>query len=46
LNSRGIPNDEAIRMVVSGFVSTTIKLVPENLQERIADVIADRLEDL
>ena len=46
LTSRGIARDEAIRMVVSGFVSSTIKLIPEDLRERVSEVIQNRLEDI
>jgi len=46
LNSRGIPPTEAVRMVVSGFVASTLKLVPPDLQERISDFVIRRLEDI
>lgn len=46
LTSRGIEREEAIRMVVSGFVSSTIKLIPEDLRERVSDVIETRLKDI
>jgi hypothetical protein len=31
-------------MVVTGFIAPTLKLVPADLQERIAKFAADRLE--
>jgi Fe-S cluster assembly protein SufD len=46
LNSRGIPNDVAVRMVVSGFVATTLRHVPQDLTERITNIVAERLEDI
>ena len=46
LNSRGIHTDEAVRMIVSGFVASTLKLVPEDLRERISEFVATRLEDI
>jgi Fe-S cluster assembly protein SufD len=44
LKSRGIHQAEAVRMVVTGFIAPTLKLVPADLQERIAKFAADRLE--
>jgi Fe-S cluster assembly protein SufD len=46
LNSRGIPQAEAVRMIVSGFFASTLKQVPEDIRERIADYVTERLEDL
>lgn len=46
LNSRGIPKSEAVRMVVSGFVTSTLGQVPSNLKEQIASFVEKRLEDL
>jgi Fe-S cluster assembly protein SufD len=46
LQSRGIEKPEAVRTVVSGFVSTTLELVPADLRERIADFVAQRLEGI
>ncbi|MEW6051099.1 MAG: SufD family Fe-S cluster assembly protein [Candidatus Zixiibacteriota bacterium] len=46
LNSRGIDKTEAVRMVVSGFVASTFRLVPDDLRERITDFVAQRLENL
>jgi Fe-S cluster assembly protein SufD len=46
LNSRGIHTEEAVRMIVSGFVASTLKLVPEDLRERISGFVATRLEDI
>jgi len=44
LNSRGIPKREAVQMAVSGFVASTLKLVPEDLRERITQIVEQRLE--
>ncbi len=46
LNSRGIPTTEAVRMIVTGFFASTLKLVPEDLREQITDFMVERLEDL
>jgi Fe-S cluster assembly protein SufD len=46
LQSRGIGREEAVRMIVSGFVASTLKLVPEDIRERIEDAVARRLEDV
>ncbi|MFH1372226.1 MAG: Fe-S cluster assembly protein SufD [bacterium] len=46
LNSRGIPPTEAMRMIVSGFVETTLQRIPEDLQARIRGYVAERLENL
>jgi Fe-S cluster assembly protein SufD len=44
LKSRGIHQQDAVRMVVSGFIAATLKLVPGDLQERIGQFVAERLE--
>jgi Fe-S cluster assembly protein SufD len=46
LQSRGIPKEDATRMVVSGFVEATLKLLPVDLKERVAEFVTDRLERL
>lgn len=46
LMARGIAREEAVRMIVSGYVRSTITMAPEDLQERLSAVIADRLGDL
>lgn len=46
LQSRGIGREEAVRMIVSGFVASTLKLVPEDIRERIQTAVARRLEDV
>jgi Fe-S cluster assembly protein SufD len=43
LAARGIPRDEAIRMVVAGFVEPTLKAVPEDLQDRLRSYVTDRV---
>ena len=45
LQARGIPFDEAVRMIVSGFVGTTLKQMPDDLRDRIADFVEQRLEN-
>jgi len=46
LTSRGIGREEAVRMIVSGFVASTLKQIPEDLQERISNFVAKRLENI
>ena len=46
LRSRGVPENDAVRMVVSGFVTSTLKEVPDDLRERISDFVSSRLEGL
>lgn len=46
LKSRGIEETEAVRMIVSGFIASTLKQVPEDLSERISEFVAQRLENL
>lgn len=46
LKGRGIHYDQAVRMIVSGFVEDTIKIVPEDLKERIRNFINQRLEHI
>ncbi len=44
LQSRGIRLADAVRMIVSGFVMTTLTGLPENLRARINDFVSQRLE--
>lgn len=46
LQARGIGYAEAVRMIVSGFVSDTLRQVPSDLQERITGFVTRRLERL
>ncbi|MEE8577258.1 MAG: Fe-S cluster assembly protein SufD [candidate division Zixibacteria bacterium] len=46
LKSRGIPDREAVRMIVRGFFSETIEMLPPVLVELTSDLIAARLEEL
>jgi Fe-S cluster assembly protein SufD len=46
LASRGIQRDNAVRMIVSGFVEATLKRIPEDLKERIGEFVASRLEKI
>ena len=46
LASRGIPEDSAVRMIVSGFVASTLELVPDDLRERVSGFVDQRLEDM
>jgi Fe-S cluster assembly protein SufD len=44
LKSRGIHLPEATRMIVAGFLSPTLRLLPVDLQERINTFVEQRLE--
>ncbi|UCG62850.1 MAG: Fe-S cluster assembly protein SufD [Candidatus Zixiibacteriota bacterium] len=46
LQARGIRHQEAVRMIVSGFVSDTLRQVPRDLQERITGFVTQRLEHI
>lgn len=46
LTSRGLSKPEAVQMIVSGFVSDTLKMVPEDLRSRITDFVEQRLENI
>ncbi len=46
LKSRGLTKPEAVKMIVSGFVSDTLKMVPEDLRQRINDFVEQRLENI
>lgn len=46
LKSRGIKRREAVRMITSGFVASTIQRVPEDLRERVHGFVDSRLEDI
>jgi len=46
LTSRGMPPDDAVRMVVSGFVASTLKRVPDKLNERIAGYVERHMEGI
>ncbi|MFQ6007951.1 MAG: Fe-S cluster assembly protein SufD [Candidatus Zixiibacteriota bacterium] len=37
LTSRGIQHEDAVRMIVSGFVASTLKRITEDLKERITE---------
>jgi len=43
---RGIPHNQAVRMIVSGFAESTLAQIPEDLRERVAGFVADSLEDM
>lgn len=46
LTARGMRRDDAIRMVVNGFVEPTLREVPDDLRERLAGYIAQRVEEI
>lgn len=46
LASRGIPHDTAVRMIVSGFIASTLQQIPDDLRERIGSFIDTRLEGI
>ena len=46
LQTRGIARDEAIRLVVRGFVETTLEQVPASVRENLESLISARLSTL
>ncbi len=46
LKSRGLTKPEAVQTIVSGFVSDTLRLVPEDLRQRIGGFVEQRLENI
>jgi Fe-S cluster assembly protein SufD len=46
LASRGIPRREAMQMIVGGFIEPTIRGLPEDLRERLAHHVDQRLKEL
>jgi len=44
LTSRGVPEQEAINAIVTGFVSSTLKMVPADIRGGIRSVVTNRLE--
>jgi Fe-S cluster assembly protein SufD len=46
LQSRGIARDEAVRLVVRGFLETTLAQAPESVREAIESLVAGRLAAL
>ncbi len=45
LKSRGLSMSDAVQMIVSGFVAGTLKMVPEDLRNRIGNFVEQRLEN-
>jgi Fe-S cluster assembly protein SufD len=45
LMSRGIPQDEAVRIVVGGFLEPTLARIPGDLQERVRRCVDERLRE-
>ncbi len=46
LNARGIDKNNAVRMIVSGFMEATLQKTPEDLKERLTGFLEQRLEDI
>lgn len=46
LQARGIPRDEATRIVIGGFVHDTLTHVPEQLKDRLESYVAERLKEI
>jgi len=46
LQSRGIARDEAVRLIVRGFVETTLAQVPASVRDGLESLVAGRLADL
>jgi Fe-S cluster assembly protein SufD len=45
LTSRGIDYNQAVRVIVSGFVEPTLGKMPQNLGDTIRDIVYAKLED-
>ena len=43
LESRGLPHNQAVRLIVYGFLDQTLQRLPEATRERIQAMVADRL---
>ena len=46
LSSRGIERDEAVRMIIGGYVDTTLSRLPGDLQDRVRSYVVERLEEI
>ena len=46
LTSRGYTPEDAVRTVVTGFVASTLKMVPADIRGGIRSVVTDRLEGI
>lgn len=46
LNARGIDNNNAVRMIVSGFMESTLQKTPADLKERLTGFLEQRLEEI
>ncbi|HOP08054.1 MAG TPA: Fe-S cluster assembly protein SufD [candidate division Zixibacteria bacterium] len=46
LKARGIDQSTAVRIIVAGFVASTLDRLPGDLKDRITDYVMQRLEDI
>jgi len=46
LQARGIEAAEAVRIVVGGFVQSTLKQVPADIRDRISGFVSERLQEI
>ncbi len=46
LKCRGINEKDAVRMIVGGFVNTTLQQVPEDMREKVFEFVTHRLESI
>ena len=46
LTSRGFSPEEAVRTIVTGFVASTLKMVPADIRGGIRSAVTDRLEGI
>ena len=46
LKCRGIKQTEAVRMIVGGFVESTLNQVPTDLKEKVTEFVVKRLENI
>jgi len=45
LKSRGIPEDQALKLVVSGFMEESLRKLPDPLSDRLKNMIDQKLEE-
>ncbi|GAB4326297.1 MAG: Fe-S cluster assembly protein SufD [Candidatus Sumerlaeia bacterium] len=46
LQARGIPRDEAMRIIVAGFVHHTLEHIPDQIKDRLESYVAERLREI
>ncbi len=46
LNARGIDKNNAVKMIVAGFMEATLQKTPDDLKKRLTGFLEQRLEDI